>query len=396
MNIVFLSSEFPINRNAATGGIGTYLVNLTEELTDKGHRIIVITRKKENKHKYKKIKVITVDCDVGLSKKIQYPFIFSLKAAKILFKIQNKEKIDVIEGNDFGGELFFYLLLHHFKKIPVIIRLHTPYFVIHKFNKEKVNLFLKVIGFMEKFSIKMATAVYSPTKNLAKIISNDTGVKVGAIIPYPFPVNKMSTNAVNIQNLLILYVGKLQIKKGVFVLLDALKNLKKTFSKIQCHFVGPDTLYNQQSVKKLMQAKIGLYSLKDNVSISDNLMTKTQLSKMYKKATVIIVPSFWENFPNVVLEAFSYRLPVIANKTGGIPEMIVDGYNGMLYKANNEKALAYSIKKILKNRKLALKLSDNARKTLIERYNSEKIVVKTLRFYTKTIKKFRNEKSRQS
>ena len=56
---------------------------------------------------------------------------------------------------------------------------------------------------------------------------------------------------------------------------------------------------------------------------------------------VLIIPSEWyENNPLVILEAFQYGLTVIGSDIGGIPEIIVDGKNGLLFQCGNKKLLA--------------------------------------------------------
>ncbi|MEM0061516.1 MAG: glycosyltransferase, partial [Fervidicoccaceae archaeon] len=54
--------------------------------------------------------------------------------------------------------------------------------------------------------------------------------------------------------------------------------------------------------------------------------------EFFEKVDVTIVPSIWyENLPGVVAESFAFGVPVIGSNIGGIPEMIVDGLNGMLF-----------------------------------------------------------------
>ena len=155
MNILFVSSEFPLSDNQATGGIGTYLLNLSNGLINQGHKVTVIT-KGYGINKHKNVNVILCNFGVAFLERVkrifslpllnhlvnfvQYPVLFSLESYIKINQLSKKQKIDIIEGNDFGGELFFNLLFRN-NKLPVVLRLHTPSFIIQRFNNEPVNLF---------------------------------------------------------------------------------------------------------------------------------------------------------------------------------------------------------------------------------------------------------------
>ena len=85
----------------------------------------------------------------------------------------------------------------------------------------------------------------------------------------------------------------------------------------------------------------------------------------------LIVPSRIDNLPTVVMEAFSTGTPVIGSNVGGIPDMIVDGYNGLLFENENSDDLADKIIMLLKNGEKRDLLSKNARQTFENRFSVE-------------------------
>ena len=63
-----------------------------------------------------------------------------------------------------------------------------------------------------------------------------------------------------------------------------------------------------------------------------------QLEEWFSKASILVLPSFYETFGLSALEAMVYGLPVVAARVGGLPELIIDGVTGLLFEAGNEQA----------------------------------------------------------
>ena len=71
-----------------------------------------------------------------------------------------------------------------------------------------------------------------------------------------------------------------------------------------------------------------------------------ELTQLYQKANVVVVPSIWyDNSPMVIYESLMNGTPIIGSRIGGIPELLEDGYNGFLFEAGNVNEL----KTILEN-----------------------------------------------
>ncbi len=397
MNIFFVSSEFPTTENAPTGGIGTYLVNLTTGLINQGHKVIIITREIGKNYEHKNLQIVTCSTSFNIIKILirtlpfkffnriftflEYPILFSLEVFFKLKELEKKVKIDIIEGNDFGGELFLYLLLTK-KRSPVVLRLHTPSFVIRKFNNERLNLFYWFMELLEVYCLKKADSLYSPTKNLADIISKTIKRKIDTIIPYPFKPLYETSN-IKKENNFILFVGKLQPKKGVFTLINAIPEVLKRNSKLKFSFVGPDTVWQGKSVKEQLIKICLKFGIQNNVEFLDEV-SKKDLYKLYKKSTITVIPSKWENFPNVCLEAMSQQSVVVATNIGGLREIIYSKHTGILIPKNNiVLRLSEQITRLLKDDKLREELYRNAESEINKKYNINNISKLTVSYYNK-------------
>jgi len=167
----------------------------------------------------------------------------------------------------------------------------------------------------------------------------------------------------------ILYVGRLSHRKGLHVLVPAMKHVVKKVPNARLLIVGEG--YTKGFVRVLVKA----LGLEKNVKLL-GLAHPQQLLLLYKMSNVFVLPSIYgESFGIVLLEAMASRVPVVATDVGGISEVITDNYTGLLLKPGNSKELANAILKVLNNPNLSKKLVKNARKEVMK-YRSHIIAKK--------------------
>lgn len=166
----------------------------------------------------------------------------------------------------------------------------------------------------------------------------------------------------------ILYVGRFEENKGLAVLLEAFAILVKSnrFSK-ENHPVliiaGGDSLTvtdKEMSMEKKTYLKyIEEQGLVPHISFVGP-KTHEELCEYYRSATVTAVPSYYESFGFVAVEAMACGCPVIASRTGGLQSNVLHQENGLLVEPRNPQKLADALHLLLSDDTLRLRMSHNA------------------------------------
>lgn len=394
INICLISNEYP--PETGFGGIGTYTYNLAHGLTNLGHKVTVISTGEDNSqtddHGVKLIRLSGKVHKYKLGFKILnwfFPtsanlFFRSLKIVEYLNK--NSDKFDVIEGADWGAELFLYSLFN--KNSKLVVKLHTPYLVLEPF----LNEGNKVKGLDRQILIWMEKILFSRAKFLTSA-SNELKTKVENIYHTKKPIfvipNGVDTNTFKPKNMItqdqLLFVGRLEPNKGVEPLIKALIKVFKQDKKFKCLFIGRDTETapdNSGSMKKYLLKIIGENNILKERIIFINQLERHDLINYYQTSYLGIFPSFWENCPYVVLESLSCGLPSIATNTGGFKEIITKEC-GDLFEIDNQDDLEQKILSLIKDKKRRYKMSKEARVRIQNNFEALKIAKLTLNQYEK-------------
>jgi teichuronic acid biosynthesis glycosyltransferase TuaC len=137
----------------------------------------------------------------------------------------------------------------------------------------------------------------------------------------------------------IVYVGRLDLRKGLMELIDAVAQLIPQHSDLRCYIVGdgPD--------KPALLEAIARYNVAAQITIAPSCPT-AQVALWMGAADLVTLPSYNEGCPNVVVEALAAGRPVVATNVGGIPEL-VDNSGGRLVPPRDVPALANALAEVL-------------------------------------------------
>jgi len=165
----------------------------------------------------------------------------------------------------------------------------------------------------------------------------------------------------------ILFVGSLQLRKGVQCLLSALTKIAHQ-PGWTCNIAGDGPMADEL---KAQAEKLGLL---DRVQFLGPLDAK-DVSKQYEMADVLVVPSIdgpngrKEGIPTVIMEGLSASVPVIASRQTGIPELVKDGETGWLIEPGNISQLADCLLEVMNKPTLAEERAENGRNLVRREFN---------------------------
>ncbi|MDR2203651.1 MAG: glycosyltransferase family 4 protein [Nitrososphaerota archaeon] len=177
---------------------------------------------------------------------------------------------------------------------------------------------------------------------------------------------------------LVLFVGSLIPRKGVMFLVEAAKQIVKTYSKLQFVIVGEGPL------KTLLINRLIAANLLDNF-IFKNGLSEDELSLLYGCCDVFVLPSIQEGQGIVSLEASASGKPVVAFNIGGVNEAVVDGETGLLVDYTCSDALAEALLRLLGDAVLRQRLGLAGRRFVCENFTWDICAKKMLAVYQKVL-----------
>ena len=151
------------------------------------------------------------------------------------------------------------------------------------------------------------------------------------------------------------FLGYLGRHKGVHTILEALSGLNGNLrEKVTLNLVGGG---DQRNYYKQCVMELGLEKTVKFCGKIDN----NRIEDIYRQTDVLILPSIWpENQPLTITEAMASRIPVIASRTGGTPELVEDGETGYLFERNNPKDLAQKMLEFVSDRSKLIDFGERA------------------------------------
>jgi glycosyltransferase involved in cell wall biosynthesis len=171
----------------------------------------------------------------------------------------------------------------------------------------------------------------------------------------------------------ILFLGRSEVYKGTFELLEAIAMLKPKFPQIKLAIAGDGILDK-------VRERAGELGISDAVEILGWIRSGQKNGEL-QRASIFTLPSYAEGLPMSMLEAMSAGKAIVVTTVGGIPNVVVDHVNGLLIPPRDANALAAALETLLVDDNLRDSLGRNARKTIEENYSSEVVLKKLSDLY---------------
>jgi len=359
LKILFVSDIFYPH----PGGISEHIDSLARYLRKRGHLTYILTANFNSGISYKDPDyVIRVGraFKIPINKSIS-SITLSPKLNKLVKEIVQKNNYDIIHIHGPIAPVLPMLALKYSRSINVAT-FHSAH--------DEVLLYRIFKGYLENYFKKLhgRIAVSEVAKrSISRYFDGEY-----RIIPNGVDVHRFNPNNEKIEWLVkdnskkILFVGRIEPRKGLKYLILALNEIIKFISDVKLIVVGdgPFKILYEQYLNKNIEDKV----------IFVGKVGYDELPKFYVSCDVFVSPATEkESFGIVLLEAMASKIPVIASDIEGYRQIIKDEVNGFLFENENYKNLADKIIMVLKNKNFVNKVVENAYKIVIEKYSWESV-----------------------
>lgn len=195
------------------------------------------------------------------------------------------------------------------------------------------------------------------TDDWAQWFRTEVGVSRLEVVPNIIPVPAKCDNVITDDRFHVLFLGLINDPKGIFDLVNAIKdNEERLKGRFLLHIAGNgqvERLKNEIQEKQL-----------DDLIKYEGWVDSSAKHNLLCHCDALILPSYTEGLPLSILEAMSYRKPVISTPVGGIPSMIDDGVNGFLVEPGDGSAFIEKIMYLLEHRDQSRSMGDVAYKKI--------------------------------
>ncbi|MCK5587313.1 MAG: glycosyltransferase family 4 protein [Candidatus Lokiarchaeota archaeon] len=408
MNICFITYRFPPD---VTGGgeISNYV--LIKNLANLNHKVVVLTRKLDN------LKPLKQEYNIEVQRIISNPFPatgyplepYSLLLAKKIvsfLKNRNVRLLHVLDFRTTPGAIIAAKILR--KPILVTIRNYwpmcprltmfipdqgecaecAPSSIIKCLGKWKTGLHHYIFMILRRLFLKRADKIICVSKFVRNILFQTLRIsksKLATLYNIPeyhtfdstgiYQTNLKKDYGHSEDDFIVGYVGRITFEKGIEYLIRAFDNIVKITDQIKLVIAGDGNkkIELQELVKELKLNKYVNFA---------GFITHEDIPSFYELCDIIVLPSIWdEPLSRVLLETFHSSKPVIATKTGGTPEIIKDGENGLLVEPKNSDQIADKILFLYNNPDIRKRIQENVKSYSIKNLNSRALTKKFLNMY---------------
>lgn len=424
MNICLVSDEFPPDHDF--GGISTITENLAIGFSKKGHRVFVITRKlsslryQEEKSLYAiekfqnhdNINIVRIQLlfpyrgmnffyfifPFGIIRnfisKVVPEFWYILEwnlAVLISFReISKKHDIKIVHtpGHHLGG-----LFISCVSNIPVIVQIQGWKMLHVKYVGKRRSLDLFLVDVLEKYYISRATDYFFASNFLNKLALKWLKNKKvrNNVIPNPYNGKIFRYEAKSIRKTFpkfILFVGRLQDRKGADKLLHAFLQMSKRFQKLELWLVGRDTeTFFIEGRRVNLKTYLSLIDVEEGLKSKIKFLgqkSQRELVLYFTNCLFFVMPSLYEPFGLVAVEAMACGSAVIATRVGGTSDFITHNKEGILIEPQVRKIVSAS-ENLIKDKELRIKLGRAAKSRVSSYCETDVVCTEILNLYNEHV-----------
>ena len=385
LSVMMLTWEFPPR---VIGGISPHVFFLSKSLAKNGVKVYVVTCDFPGAPAHEiidSVEVYRIDSYRNPAPDFAtWVYLMNVNMQKEAAALAGKlaDKIDVFHAHDWLVATAGIGLKHIFRK-PLLVTMHSTEIG----RREGIHTSTeKMIHETEAWFTYEAWKVICCSEYMVSHVKWAFGLPDDKLVMVPNGVNTHIYENVEKQDLksfrskfalpeekIVLFVGRLVYEKGAHVLINA---IPKVLEKIDAKFVIVGSGYMKEQLSNIVRS-MGL----EHKVLFTGFVEDETLLKLQKCADVSVVPSLFEPFGIVALEAMAAKSPVVVSDTGGLSEIVEHDSTGVKVYPNNPDSLAWGITKVLLDENYRNRIRENAYKKVQEKYDWDKIAQQTKRIY---------------
>lgn len=378
MRVVLVSPEYPPADHM--GGIGTNAAVLARALAERGAAVCVITRGGSPG---------TQDEDGVTVVRLDHRWVPQADAERLLANRRiasaaGRFRPDVVQAAEWQAEGWW---LARFAHVPLVTRLATPTYILEELNAGRPDARNRLVRALERDQARRSAAVYAPTTAIADRVAVDWGLPRERVrlIPNPVDVGAVRRAAereppLELPDRYLCFIGRMEPRKGVGVLGDALARVLDDHPGLHAVLVGREPSEQAALLGRLREST---RAVADRVHLTGELPREEALA-VVARSQLVVLPSLWESFGHVCVEAMALGRPVVASRVGGFAEIVSDGETGWLVTPGDSEELASALSARLRDDATLGRIGEAARRRADD-FAPEAVVGRVVELYEEVV-----------
>jgi glycosyltransferase involved in cell wall biosynthesis len=241
---------------------------------------------------------------------------------------------------------------------------------------------------LEAATARTAKHVHAISAAILDKVRTDYGIDPDDVVVAPLGIRDRSGDfrsrrTTDDGRLQVLFVGRMERRKGVDLLLQAAERFVGDYPHVDFILAGKDTP-NTETGTTYREAFTRAHARESEILRRvrfTGAVTEAELYQLYADADVFCLPSRYESFGLVLLEAMMFGKPVVACAAGGMNEIVEVGGNGLLAEPGDAASLERCLRQVIEDDALRHRFGRRSRALFVERYSSDRMVENALHYY---------------
>lgn len=399
ITIVLLCEDYPPN---LLGGIARFTQDKAIALSQLGHKVHVIARS----HTHNTVdfedgvwvhRVIAeshpIPTDLANFNIPQSHWDQSKSFLNEIDRIASHRHVDIVEAPVWNIVGVAPLLS---KRYPVVTSLMTTLKLSLAYrsdlteNEDIMKTFVNPLVAMEKYLISESNAVLAISQGIVNDIEVSYDIKISSerlfvshlgMPDWSVSARKHDNAKSDYSTIDILFVGRLEKRKGIDVLLEVVPTIARLFHNVNFHIVGDDSIPSrngstyrmdfEQKYPQICGSRVYFYGKVSDADLRDH----------YANCDIFVAPSRFESFGLIYIEAMMFGKPVVGCDVGGIPEVVDHDSTGLLVPPDNPGALQKAIERLVGNADLRLRYGAEGRSKYEQCFSDIKMATSSVDHY---------------